>query len=310
MAAPPTPPPMTTARASVLTRTPLSTLPPCGGRGLVQLRSGRGLGRLNRRGLGGVALGQHVVDDAHEQDRPKSELEHRDRADRAADRHVRQSAERRVLSADRGVARPQEVDLHGDSPHKGEDVDDRSPLAELEGSRFFGPALQPGKKDGDVAEDVGEVDHPGRTDGNGARARVIDERETGEDADHDARADWGVQRRVHFVEVLPERELAVARHAIRKADGRGLDGEAANVDRREDNEEVQVRGPTREVGFDDGYQWEWNLAGADVGHELAHVARHRDDGREQEDRADDGGTDDGCEDGSWRFSAWVLGLLR
>src|SRR6267143_286932 len=155
MAAPPTPPPMTTARAADFNSRPSPRpSPQKGGGGDCYVLSGAGLGRLDGRCLGRVALRQHVIDDTNEQDQPKGELEYGNVGERTADRDVWQRAERRVLAADGSISRPQEVDLHGDAPDEGEDVDDRAPLAQLEGRGFLGPATEAGDEDGEVAEDV------------------------------------------------------------------------------------------------------------------------------------------------------------
>ena len=106
-----------------------------------------------------------------------------------------------------------------------------------------------------------------------------------------------------------EGKLAVARHAEREPDGRRLDGETADVDRGEDDEEVKVGRPAREVALDDRHERERVFAGRRVGDELLHVARDGDDDREQEDRADDRCADHGPDDGEWRRLAWVLRLF-
>src|SRR5689334_13498415 len=219
MDAPPTPPPMTTARAWVLK----SSLGAC-------LRGHRGRGR--RR----VSLGEEPVDEAHDDDQGKRELVDRDVGEETRDGDVWQGAQRWVLATDRRVARPQEVDLHRYAPGETKDVDDQSPAAELERCVVLWPALEPGQQDGDVAEDVGQVDHPGRADGDQAGAGVIDERQTRQDTDHDARTDGRVQSRLDSVPDVAEGQLAVARHAERQADGRRLDGKTAHVDRGEDDE--------------------------------------------------------------------------
>src|SRR5229473_3853401 len=133
---------------------PLSlTLPPQGGRESGQATSGGGFGRLDRRCLGRVALREHVIDDTDEQDQRKGELEHGDVGERTANRDVWQRTERRVLAANGSISRPQEIDLHGNAPYQGEDVDDRAPLAQLEGRSFLRPATETGDEDGQVAED-------------------------------------------------------------------------------------------------------------------------------------------------------------
>src|SRR6202030_3283268 len=101
-----------------------------------------------------VALGDHVVDDAHHKDQSKGEFIDGDSTDKAADGDVRERAHGRVLGADRGVAGPEEVDLHRNAPDQSEDVDDEAPLAELERGRLLWPAAEPGDEDGEVAEDV------------------------------------------------------------------------------------------------------------------------------------------------------------
>src|SRR3979490_360213 len=153
MAAPPTPPPLTTARAfdfnlRLLPPPPPHPPPPPPPRG----------------------GGRQGGDGTHEEDQPKGELEDRDVADWAADRDVGQRAQRWVLAADRGVPGPQEVDLHRNAPQEGEHVDDRAPAAELERRRLLGPAAEPGAEDCDVAQDIREIDHPGRADRDDARA--------------------------------------------------------------------------------------------------------------------------------------------
>src|SRR5689334_19657724 len=114
MDAPPTPPPMTTARACCFKS--------CLGAGL------RGRGRCR----GYRALSEVPVDGADEKDGAERELEDRNAAEHAGDVRVK-GVERRVLSADRRIARPQEVDLHRDAPYQAKDVHPEAPLAELEG---------------------------------------------------------------------------------------------------------------------------------------------------------------------------------
>src|SRR6266851_1924763 len=159
MDAPPTPPPMTTARAWVLKSSLGACLPDCRGR------------------IRHCPLRDHPVNKPDDDDRREGELIDRDVAEESRDGDVGQGAERWVLATYRRVARPEEVDLHRDAPGETEDVDDHSPAAELEGCAVLRPALQPGQQDGDVAEDVREVDHAGRSDCCRARARVVDERE-------------------------------------------------------------------------------------------------------------------------------------
>src|SRR2546421_3084394 len=129
MDAPPTPPPMTTARACFLKR----SLGAC----------------LRRRdaGLADLSLGDGPVDDTDQQDEPQGELKQWDIANEARECDVRKRAHRWVLSTDRRVPRPQEVDLHRDTPDQAEDVDPESPLAELEWSWVLWPTLQPRQKD-------------------------------------------------------------------------------------------------------------------------------------------------------------------
>src|SRR3989449_9977479 len=111
MDAPPTPPPMTTARACFLKR----SLGAC----------------LRRRdaGVGGSPLRDDPVDKTHDQDHRERGLEQWDASDRPEVGKVRQTAHRRVLVADREVSRPEEVDLHSDTPDQAEDVDPEAPLA-------------------------------------------------------------------------------------------------------------------------------------------------------------------------------------
>src|SRR6267378_7844033 len=109
-------------------------------------------------GIGRVALGREVVDRADDDDYTDYRLEDWDIADRGWDRDVRQCADRGILVPGCEVARPQEVDLHRDAPDKPEDINDRAPAAELEWSVFLRPALEARAQDGDVSQDVREVD--------------------------------------------------------------------------------------------------------------------------------------------------------
>src|SRR5437899_11559443 len=111
MDAPPTPPPMTTARACFLKR----YLGAC----------------LRRRdaGVEGSPLRDRPVDETHDQDHRERGLKQGDASDRPEVGKVRQAAHRRVLVADREVSRPEEVDLHGDTPDQAEDGDPEAPLA-------------------------------------------------------------------------------------------------------------------------------------------------------------------------------------
>jgi len=52
---------------------------------------------------------------------------------------------------------------------------------------------------------------------------------------------------VYLVVDTRERELPVSGHTEGQADGRGLDGEAADIDGREHDEEVEVRRPLGKV---------------------------------------------------------------
>src|SRR5207237_8008890 len=205
MDAPPTPPPMTTARALVLK----SSLGAC-------LRGGRG--RM-RRG----PLRDHPVDKPDDDDRPEGELVNGDVAEKSRDGDFRESAERWVLTADHRVARPEEVDLHEDAPDEAEDVDDQPPLSELERSIFLRPPSQPSQEDRYVAQAVRHVDHAGRADGDQGCAGVVEEWQAGQHADGDAGPDRSVQPRVHAAERSRHWQFAVTRHAERQPDGRGLD---------------------------------------------------------------------------------------
>src|SRR5207237_7234468 len=143
-----------------------------------------------------------------------------------------------------------------------------------------------------AAQDVRQVDHAGRADGDQGCAGVVEEWQAGQHADGDAGPDRSVQPRVHAAEHSRHWQLAVTRHAERQPDGRGLDREAADVDGGEHDEEIDVRGPAREVRLDDGDERERNLARVDVADELAHVAGDGDDDGEQDDRTDERGPDD------------------
>src|SRR5437762_9901380 len=93
------------------------------------------------------ALCDGPVDDADDQDHRKRRLEERETSDWSKVGEVRQAAYRRVLVADREVSRPQEVDLHRDAPDQPEDVDDQSPLAELERRRLLWPTVASCRQD-------------------------------------------------------------------------------------------------------------------------------------------------------------------
>src|SRR2546423_8131984 len=111
---------MTTARAFLFTCASYSSLfAPLPGT-LPWGRGELGWGFCGADGCGGrrFALRGGPVDQADEQDQAERELVDRDVGQEPGHRDVREGAERRVLAADRNVARPQEVDLHGDSPDK------------------------------------------------------------------------------------------------------------------------------------------------------------------------------------------------
>src|SRR5712691_10070909 len=122
MDAPPTPPPMTTARAWLLKRS----------------LGGRFSGCDFRRARHPV-LRERVVDGADDDDHPDGRFEDRDVAEEARDAEVGQSAQRWVARA----ARPQEVDEHAAAPHEAEDVDEQAPAPELERRAVLRPALRP-----------------------------------------------------------------------------------------------------------------------------------------------------------------------
>ena len=114
---------------------------------------------------------------------------------------------------------------------------------------------------------------------------------------------------MHGAQSACEWQLAVTRHAEGEADGRCLDGQAADVDRGKNYKQVEVGQPTREVRRDDGHKRKGILAGARICDELAHVSRDGDHRREQEDGADDGGPDDRGDDRSRCLPPRVLGFL-
>src|SRR5579864_402460 len=157
---------------------------------------GGGLYGFDRRSFRCAALSDGPVNQPYEHDDPEGELVDRDIAQESRDRDVGQSAQRWVLTADRSVARPQEVDLHGDAPHEAKDVEGYSPTPQLERRGLLGPALEPGAKNCEVAQDVREVDHPGRADGDGARACVVEKRKQRQHADDDACPYRSVERRI------------------------------------------------------------------------------------------------------------------
>src|ERR1700745_3396119 len=157
---------------------------------------GGGLYGFNRRSFRRAALSDGPVNQPYEDDDPEGELVNRDIAQESRDRDVRQSAQRWVLTADRSVARPQEVDLHGDAPDKAKDVEGNAPAAQLERRGLLRPAPEPGAKNREVAQDVREVDHPGRADGDGARACVVEKWKERQQADDDAGPNWSVERRI------------------------------------------------------------------------------------------------------------------
>src|ERR1051326_1725756 len=105
MDAPPTPPPMTTALACCF-------------------KSWLGA-RLRGRSCccGRPALGEEPVREADYEDDAEGELEKRDLPDGPEVGDVRPHLPRGVLVSDRGVAWPQEVDLHGDSVDEAHDVE-------------------------------------------------------------------------------------------------------------------------------------------------------------------------------------------
>src|SRR5216683_1043145 len=264
--------------------------PACGG--------GQGGGRCYGRRSGGAyhlvslaPLGDEVVDGADHNDHDDGRLEDRDVADGSQVGNVRQGSQIRIA----GRPRPQEVDQHASPPDQAKDIDDHAPAAELEGGALGRPPLGARDQDRDVAEKVGEVDHPGRGDRNDASAGVIEERDRRESTDDDARPDRGVQGWTYPVVEPGERELPVAGHSKGQPNRRGLDRQAADVDGQEYHQQVQVRRPTRQVRLDDAHRRR-NFGTRRISDVLVHIARDGNNCGVKEDRADDKGADDGGQD--------------
>src|SRR5439155_22178421 len=90
---------------------------------------------------------------------------------------------------------PGEVDEHPAAPEKPDGRDWNTPLAERERCRRAGPAAQPGTDDSEIADEVAEIDHPGRRDCDDRRAGVLQHRNEREDTHGDAGADRRVPAR-------------------------------------------------------------------------------------------------------------------
>src|SRR2546428_10095961 len=123
MDAPPTPPPMTTARACFLKR----SLGAC----------------LRRRdaGVEGSPLRDRPVDETHDQDHRERGLEQGDASDRPEVGKVRQAAHRRVLVADPEGSRPEEIDFPCDTPNQAQEGYPEAPPAQPGSGR--GPPSNP-----------------------------------------------------------------------------------------------------------------------------------------------------------------------
>ena len=112
-----------------------------------------------------------------------------------------------------------------------------------------------------------------------------------------------------LVVVARQRQLPVARHAECQPDGGGLNRQAADVDRRQHDEQVDIRHPPGQDGVQDvGGRRDRRRHGARSGDELLHV-RNGDDQRKEEDRADDESADDRPQHRFRRLHSRILRFL-
>src|SRR5712692_279536 len=252
---------------------------------------------------GPVPLHREVVDGAHDHDDRQGSLENRDIAQRPGD-WVWQGTEGRVAQG----TRPEEVDDHGPAPDQRQHVDDGAPAAQLEGGFGLGPPLETGAQDCEVAEQVRGIDHPGGGDGDDPGAGVVEERESRQGAHDQAGADRCVQGGADLVVDPAEWQLPVTGHAEGEPDSRGLDGQAAHVDRRKDDEQVQVGGPARQVAGDNADRRSDRATGG-IRDVLVNVAGDGDDRRVHEHPADDERPDDRGQHGPGGSPPGVISLF-
>src|SRR6266516_4585710 len=120
--------------------------------------------------------------------------------------------------------------------------------------------------------------------------------------DRQARADRRRQPRMHLGEPARPGQAVVPGHAEAETDRRGLDREAADENRRRDDEQEHGRERVAEVRVDD-------LGGPEAVLERVSEVRDREQHREQEDGADQERADDRADDRLRRLAARVTGLL-
>src|SRR3954452_19859345 len=288
--------------------------------------------RLARRGIHGhldrldlASLSDRVVDGSGQDDRADEGLEDRPRRqplldlaadlDERVDERVRPGITQVVPEdAEQARVRPErDVDDHQPAPDQREDVEDRPPAAEREPGAAVRPTPGSREEDAEVAEEVRDIDHPGRPDRDiDRRAGTGDEERDGrKHTDRDGCVRRGSERLVHLAPGPTEWQPSVATHGEHEADGRTLDRQCADVDRDEDDDQVQVAecdpaDAEREVLLDRVSDREpERLAGR---HRRRDVLEGEGD-REQEDRADDARQPDRGQDTTRRLAAGIKRLL-
>ena len=149
------------------------------------------------------ARGSRALHDEHRADvvskigQPEAVLESATDPDDLVDERVRpRIAQVIAIYPEQVRIRPdRDVDDHQSAPDQRENVDDRPPAPELEPRPLVRPATAPGDEHAEVAQEVRDVDHAGRRDGDVDRGPGPghDERDGGEDADRDRGVGRGLE---------------------------------------------------------------------------------------------------------------------
>ena len=125
-------------------------------------------------------------------------------------------------------------------------------LPSLKGELHLRPAPQPRLHDGEVAEEVGQVDHARGGDGDVAGAGVLEQGDGGDDRRPRCRTRSGCEAAGGPCRERRESgEPVVPGHAEAEPDRRRHDAHAAHEDGGRDDEQVDGRPELGEVGVDD-----------------------------------------------------------